>query len=264
MKTDLPQPASRHSTAVPGRAGKALMGSLVLLVIGHSFLIALWAMPDNPVREATGQDRLEDYANPWFAQSWSVFAPTPRRVDESFAIRAVRTDPRTGEKQVTAWFDITGHDTRRNAYSVNPARMASATHRLAGNINTAIATFNLAQQDLVQKDMVDPSKPALKKALLDPAVGPAPAKPAVISSYVRNDAMIVRFATMYASARWGGGIEQIQYRLGRRVVPPYASRDRTEFAEVQGEVKTFGWRKALAGTRDAQAGFDAYVDGDRR
>ncbi len=238
------------------------MGVLALVAIGHSFLVGLWALPENPMRDAVGQDRLSGYANPWFEQSWSVFAPMPRRVDESLAIRAIRTDPQTGEKQVTGWFDITGHDDKRTLFSVNPVRMKSVTHRLAGNINTAMATFNLAQQDLVRKGVVDSSKPALKNALLDPAVGPAAAKPSTIAAFLRNDLMAVRFATMYAEARWGGRVEQIQYRVGRREVPPHGHR--TDFAGVPGDVKTFGWRRAIVGSRGAQAGFDAYAGGDLR
>ena len=252
---------SHHSAAVPGPVGKGIVGVLAFVAIGHSFFVGLWALPDNPIRDAVGQHRLSGYANPWFEQSWSVFAPNPRRVDESLAIRAVRTDPRTGEKQVTAWFDITAHDDKRTILSVNPVRMRSATHRLAGNINTAMATFNLAQQDLVQEGVADSSKPVLKMALLDPAVGPAAAKPSTITAYLRNDEMAVRFATMYAESRWGGRIEQVQYRVGHREVPPYAHR--TGFAGVEGDVKTFGWRTAIAGSRDAQAGFDAYAGGDR-
>jgi len=260
MRIDRPDSptVSHHSTAVPGRAGKVVVGALALLAIGHSLLIGLWALPANPVREAVGQDRLRSYVNPYFQQSWSVFAPIPRRVDESLAIRAVRTDPRTGKNQVTAWFDVTGHD-QKNAISVNPVRMKSATHRLAGNINSAISTFNLAQQDLVQDGLVDSLSPALKKSLLDPEVGPVPAEPVAVTAYLRNDEMAVRFATMYATALWGGAITQVQYRIGHREVPPYATQEASDFADVKFDVKTFGWRKAIAGSRDAQAGFNAYV-----
>lgn len=236
------------------------MGVLALLVIGHSVLIGLWVLPENPVSDTVGRHRLSGYVNPWFEQSWAVFAPIPRRVDESLAIRAVRTDPRTGEKQVTRWFDITAHDDRRTILSVNPIRMKSATHRLAGNINNATATFNLAQQDLVQDGVFDSTRPAFRKALLDPAVGPAAARPSAVAAYLRNDEMAVRFATMYARARWGGQITQVQYRVARRDVPVYARR--SDFGGLRGDVKTFGWRIAIAGSRAAQAGFDAYAGGD--
>jgi hypothetical protein len=66
---------------------------------------------------------------------------------------------------------------------------------------------------------------------------------------------------MYAQSRWGGQITQVQYRVGSREVRPYARR--SDFGGVQGEVKTFGWRIAIAGSRAAQAGFDAYVGRDR-
>jgi hypothetical protein len=249
-------PPSRHSTAVPGRRAKVFVGALAVLAIGHSLLIGLWVVPANPVRDAVGTDRLSAYVNPWFQQSWSVFAPTPRRADESFAIRALRVDPHTGKKRVTAWFDITRDDGNRQ--TLNPARIESAPHRLAGDLNGAVATFNLAQQDLVQDRLADPLSPDLRKALLDPDVGPVPARPAAVTAYLRNDEMAVRFATMYAAAQWGGRIEQVQYRLGHREVPPYAGR--TDFAKVKFDVRTFGWRKAIAGGHSAQTGFDSYVE----
>lgn len=219
----------------------------------------LWAAPVNPMRDAVGAERLRAYIYPHFEQSWSVFAPTPRRVGENFKIRAYVLDPETKKKRVTEWFDITAHEDEKILYDLNPERVQSATRRLAGNINTSMFKFNPTQRRLVQGGYIKTSTSELQKVLLSPNVGPNAAGVPEVVSYIRNDEMAVRFVTMYAQAKWGGKILQVQYLIGSRSVPPYSERNKTNFRHVKFNYFSFGWRKPLPGDKDAQDGFDAYV-----
>lgn len=257
LSTELP--SSPHAAEVPTYGRRWTVYILAFLAIGHSMLIMLWAAPANPMRDAVGGERLRSYIYPYFEQSWSVFAPTPRRVGENFKLRANIVDPKTGEKHVTAWFDVTGHEDQKISYDLNPERVQSATRRIAGNINYSMSTFNPTQRRLVQSGSIEKPRFELQKDLLDPAVGPNAAKAADVIDYIRNDEMAVRFATMYAQATWGGEIVQIQYRLGRRSVPPYADRNRINLRDVRFDYFSFGWRKPIPAGKDARDGFDAYV-----
>ena len=253
-------PPSTHATEVPGRVARVLGLVLALLVIAHTIVIVMWTLPGDGLRRAAGEDSLAAYVRPHFGQSWAVFAPVPRRVDEDLSIRARVTDPPDGKTTVTKWFNVTADDHRRSVFDVMPVRTLRVTHLLAGNIHETFDSFNLAQQDLVQKGLADPRNSDLQEALISPAVGPEPATKKSIETFLRNDEMIVRFATMYATARWGPGVEEVQYRLGRRTVPEYEDPDRPDFSDVQPDVNTFGWRQAIPAERRSQEAFDAWVE----
>jgi len=63
----------------------------------------VWVMPTNPIRDAIGKERVEQYINNGilpFEQNWAVFAPTPRRAGESVQVRAQLGDSGT----TTEWF----------------------------------------------------------------------------------------------------------------------------------------------------------------
>lgn len=71
---------SPHATTVPSTARRGLIWTLAAV---HSILLMIWAMPDNPLRAAVGPDGLRSYINPYFEQSWSIFAPLPLRGGET-------------------------------------------------------------------------------------------------------------------------------------------------------------------------------------
>ncbi|MCW2829550.1 MAG: hypothetical protein JWP31_242 [Aeromicrobium sp.] len=250
---------SRHTTSLPRPSRRAVVLGLALLAILHSFLIMLWVMPVNPIRDAVGNERLSNYINPYFEQSWSVFAPTPRRGGENVVVRAYIGDVKKGDGTLTDWFDITSNEDARIKYLVNPSRIHSATRRLGGNVNNALAAFSAAERKVVGANYVESSRKDMTALLLK--VNPrGSAGLADIDAYVRNDEMLTRYLTMYATARWGDGVTMIQYRVGHRSVPNYSIRKDVKFTDVPFEYYTFGYRKAMPGSADAQKAFDDYVD----
>lgn len=256
------QPPTRHATQLPPGRSRAAVWSIALLAALHSFLIMLWVMPVNPIRDAVGQERLARYINndlfP-FEQSWSVFAPTPRRGGENVVIRAFIGDPTKGTGKITNWFDITTDEDARIKYLVNPSRIHSATRRLGGNINSSIPKLTKSQRLLLRGNYVETSPTVLYKRLIE--LNPTPAGRSGVQGYAQNEEMVLRFATMYATARWGEGVSMIQYRVGHRSVPNYTKRRDTNFLDVPFSYYTFGFRRAIAApSKDAQAAFDRYVE----
>lgn len=254
-------PPSRHTTELPSPARKSIVWVIAFVAALHSFLVMLWVMPVNPIRDAVGQQRLAQYINndimP-FEQSWSVFAPTPRRGGENVVVRAYIGDPKKGEGKLTNWFDITADEDRRIQYLVNPARIHSATRRLGGNINASMPKFNARQQLLTRGNYVETSTKVLYSRL--EKLNPTPIGRNDVVGYAENDAMLTRFLTMYATARWGEGITMIQYRVGHRSVPNYSKRKEIDFRDVPYTYYTFGFRKPLHVGGDAQKAFDRYVE----
>ena len=254
---DQPQP-SPHATTIPSLGRRSFVAVIVAVGTIHSLLIMLWVMPVNPFRDAIGENNLSHYINPYFQQSWSVFAPTPRRGGENVVIRAFIGKPGSKTGKVTDWYDITADEDARIKYLVNPSRFHSATRRLGGNINAAVAKFNLTQDKAIGANFVETPRSTLNKALLQ-LNKQGPAGVANIAQYIRNDDMLTRYGTMYATARWGNGVYMVQFRVGHRTVPNYSKRNDIDFLDIPFTYNLIGWRKAMPGNHDAQAAFNGYV-----
>jgi len=240
MPEDAP---TRHATELPSSGRRAVMAGVAALALVHSVLVTVWVMPTNPIRDAIGPGRVDAYINNRivpFEQSWSVFAPTPRRAGESVQIRAY--DGETGT--TTEWFDITADEDDRIRHLPNPARIHAVTRRLGGGANEQLADLTDTQLDLVSSDA--PSRVEMDRRLPN--------------DYVVLDEMLTRFGTMYAIARWGDDVTMVQVRIGHRRVPTFANRDRADFLDVPFTYRTLGWRKTLRGDAGAQAAFDDYVE----
>jgi hypothetical protein len=223
------------------------MVGIAVLALVHSVLVAVWVMPTNPIRDAIGAGRLDAYINNGivpFEQSWSVFAPEPRRAGENVQVRAY--DGETGT--TTDWFDITADEDDRVRHLPNPSRIHAVTRRLGGRANEQLADLTATQLDLISSDT--PSRREMLQRLPN--------------AYVDVDEMLTRFGTMYAIARWGGGVTMVQVKIGHRRVPVFANRHRADFLEVPFTYRTLGWRKTLRGDAGAQAAFDKYVESASR
>ncbi|MBC7593260.1 MAG: hypothetical protein H7288_04880 [Kineosporiaceae bacterium] len=229
----------------------------------HSILLMIWVMPDNPLRATVGPDRLRSYINPYFEQSWSIFAPLPLRGGENVLIRAYVGNRKAGTGKATDWYDITAKEDERIKYLLNPSRIHSATRRLGSDMNSLLPDLNKDQRLLVQGDYLglpqtDPGNMDLGKDLLK-ANTDGSAAPETIAAYLRTDQMLTRFATLYATARWGEGVTELQFRVGHRLVPNYDVRNDVNFLDVAFTYSRFGWREAMPANGDAQAAFDGYV-----
>lgn len=250
-----PRP-SRHATSVPSASRRAAILLVAALLAVHSFLVLMWVMPSNPVRDAVGNDRVSSYINNdylSFEQSWSIFAPVPRRAGENIKVRA-----KMGEGgEMTPWYDITRDEDRRIMHLVNPSRIHTATRRLGGDIIETTSEFSSAQRTVVATALPE-SRDGLKRRLVA-ANTKGPAGLTNIDRYLRTEEMLVRFSTMYASARWGEGVTAVELRIGRRSVPRYNVRHDVRYADVPFTYTNLGWRKAIAGDAAAQEAFDAYV-----
>ncbi len=234
---------TRHATEVPSAGKRAMVFGIALVFAGHSMLVMVWVMPTNPIRDAIGAGRVDAYINNGVVpleQSWSVFAPTPRRGGESVHVRAY--DGETGT--TTSWYDITADEDERILHVPNPSRIHTVTRRLGGEVNEQLPDLTEAQLKLISSDT--PSRGELVRRLPD--------------DLARVDEMLTRFASMYAVARWGDHVSMVQVRVGHRSVPAYAKRHRVDFADVPVTYRTIGWREAVRGGGAAQAAFDGYVE----
>ncbi|MGZ5366600.1 DUF5819 family protein [Aeromicrobium sp.] len=252
-----PEPSS-HATAIPRVSRRVVILVIAVLAALHSFLVMIWVMPENPIRDAVGRERLSSYINPYFEQSWSVFAPTPKKGGESVVIRAFIGKPGSKDGKVTEWYDITAEEDARVEYLVNPSRFHSATHRLGNSVNTAMAKYTPVQRRVVGANFVKTPRSELRKLLLQTNRAGVVGQQAVLA-YLQQDEMLTRFGTMYATTRWGKGVSMVEFKVGHRNVPNFSQRNEIDFRDVPFTYYLIGWRKAMPGGSDAQTAFDGYV-----
>jgi hypothetical protein len=227
---------------------------LAALALVHSLLVALWLAPQGPVREAAGGSTLSSYVDPYFRQSWDLLDPSAQRVDETLWVRA---RVRRGDDRLvtTPWLDVTKVDLARARDDVAPARVRLAGRRLATNLNDALFGLGDAGRREVLGSYVQRPVTELRSALLSSG---APA--ADVAVYLDLDTMTTRFASLYTQAFTEGRVVQVQYRVGRRTVPPHEERGTTSrVSTVPFEWFDAGWRRAVRGSEAARAAFDSWL-----
>ncbi|HLS48415.1 MAG TPA: DUF5819 family protein [Actinomycetaceae bacterium] len=222
---------------------------LALLVVVHTFFIALWVAPTNEITRAVGQDTVRSYVTPLFEQNWRIFAPTPRRVAVELDVRAYIVDPATGEGRVTEWLSLVDAEDSLIRYNPFPPRTALAGRRVANHLTNAMSDMNEAQRERIEWNYYDTPVTELRRALLD-VEGDSPASSGVVASYMRYDAVAVGLASYAANALWDGDVERVQYRTTRRFVPPFADRAERDIDDANRVAHAYGWRAATSNLED--------------
>lgn len=233
--------------------GSFVLGLAVLALV-HSMLLALWLAPSGPVREVAGGSLLASYVDPYFRQSWDLLEPSSQRVDETLWVRA-RVRVGTDEVRQTPWLDVTRADLTRTRNDLTPARVHLAGRRLATNLNNAMFGLGAAGRRAALGSYAGRPVSELRGALL--AAG---ATPDAVRGYLDLDTMVTRFASLYTQVYSDERVVQVQYRVGRRVVPPHDERDLQRVSAVDFDWFDAGWRRAVRGSAEARAAFDSYLD----
>jgi hypothetical protein len=175
--------------AVRGRLGLMVRVGLLLWLVGHFSLTALYVMPDNPLSESL-QPLLRATIGRYFEQNWALFAPNPRESNLALLARPLTPDevaalPATGWPS-DGWYDLSTPMWERFQYN-----RFTPDERLTRPQAEAIVAYMRAIDDLepLQRACQDGSAPACayyeqraRSALAEPAQVLA----AVASAYCRQ------------------------------------------------------------------------------
>lgn len=227
---------------------------LLVVVLVHSVILTLWLAPSSPIRQAAGDGRLASYVDPYFQQGHDVVGIGAQQVDESFSVRAFVAPDDGGKGKPTEWVDLTRADNRANKHDLAAPRVHVIARRLATNLNLAMFSLTEAQRKIVRGLTAD-DLPSAVKVALEKAGG----RPEAVRFFQAYDQMATQFTSLYAQSRWDGRVVQVQFRVGRRTVPPYAERATTSLDDVKFLMFSFGWRRTFRGSVEARATFDSYV-----
>lgn len=223
---------------------RRLLGALLAAAVVHTLLVLLWVMPQNVVKDQVNGRWLASYVQPFFDQSWSVFAPVPKRGAIDLEVRGRDADGRT-----TRWFPITQRELKQVRLSLTPARTVLMTQDSANQLDDSRQNLSEKQREVAMAD-------AGSAASLTSRLRSAPGKADAARAYLVDDAVVVRLASLVAAERWNGRPTQVQVRTIRYQVKAYGTRGRTV---VRFDPVVYGWRDIVDTTRVERRAFAQHL-----
>ena len=254
----MPEPES-----IAGQLGR--WQRLVVLVIGvvlvaHTVLLALWLAPSSPIRDTVGAGNLATYVDPYFQQGTDVVGIGSNQVDESLELRARVQPEGGGEPSVTEWIDVTRAELRAVRGELGPARSHQMARRVATNMNFAVFGLDTEQRTTIADTKADVPVVRLQRALNEQGTSAG-----AVQNFMAQDQMATQFASLWLGATYDDvELLEVQYRVGRRVVPDIADRVTEKVTDTDFDYFDIGWRAAYRAEPAARAAFNDYLDGDPR
>lgn len=243
----------------------------------HIFASFLWIAPySENAREVVPPETLSSYMLPFFGQSWSVFAPEPINGDYHLNVRAMVEDE-SGALTETGWVSATDVELSMIKYNLTPPRAGIQSSEVASNYKSAFDKMQDVQRAIVGGDfIVDEWEVGLSAALerqaetgedqdssdgteaegtaeegaseVDPAEDAPPEEPATpvntaeIEQMLAEEHRTTAYATQVAKAIWGDGVQQVQYRVSRQNIVPFAQRHDPGAQRPDPTIVLPGWR----------------------
>ncbi|MCX5172185.1 MULTISPECIES: DUF5819 family protein [Streptomyces] len=206
------------------RRAVLLTGAALLGV--HFTMTALSQAPLSPAK-VRYQETVNAYMQPYFAQTWLLFAPDPLTDDRGIVARA-----RCADNTVTKDYDVTTpyiKDVQDSRFF--PSRMSRLVTGPVQEINNSDELLNRLRNDS-QND---------KKPLL-------PLMPHEKRSQSATVTYLSRYSLTQMPQACDGDVQAVQVRMYIHQLPPWSKRNAPEGATDEGKVEVydFPWRKASA------------------
>ena len=231
---------------------------LALVLSFHFAATALWVSPAAPLNDALAPV-LNPYMQPFFQQSWSLFAPNPVQGDYTFLLRARWTDRSTGQLRTSDWVDVTTREWSGILHNPLHPRSDMYSDELSGILSDDQDNLIDDQASIVERDY---SHSGWGQLLADLSAQKG-ADPDLLEPYVRHERVAAAFATQYAYALWGPDVEAVQIRLKYTAVPNFEDRADKD-AQPQSVFTYYGWRPTVVFDGQSQKYFAEAVLGGHR
>lgn len=253
-----PADAERNTGSPPLAKGLAFF--LVGLVGLHFAATFLWNAPTNPIKESVASD-VDAYMRPFFEQNWSLFAPNPINSEDELYVRAQVADIQTGNLEITEWRSATQLEWTLVRGNPAPSRASRVSSNLNRRVSSAWRALTDEQQEIVADNYPDmPDWNPLADDLIEAQGGETSSR---VARMVRADRVATGYATQFAKAIWGEGVEAVQIELRRTPVPRWDERMEPEPESPSFTTREFGWRPALVDPRQDEDLFANTIEGLR-
>lgn len=254
---DAPEEPQPPSPSNPPPIAKGIAFFLVGLLGIHFGVTFLFNAPDNPVKDALG-DEVSGYIQPFFQQNWSLFAPNPINSEDELLVRAQVLDPDSGETTTTDWVSATRLEWQlieNNPFPSRASRLSSNLHR---RLDSAWRQLSTDQQSVLAEDF---SYVTDWGQITDRLAGQSGGTvTADVATMVRADRVATAYATQFATAHWGEDVQAVQYQLSRTPVPRWQERF-ADAPEAVPTIRDFGWRPLVVNDGQDQDAFARTVEG---
>lgn len=242
-------PATKPSSGLMSKpkAWVRIIALVAVLFTGwHVFASFLWIAPySQNAREVVPGQMLTNYMIPMFGQSWSVFAPEPINGDYHFNVRAV-IETGAGEEEVTGWVSATDVELSMIQYNLMPPRAGIQSSEVASSYKGAFDGMQDVDRVVLEGDFaVDEWEVGLRAALesQENKTGSTDdARTAKIDEILAEEHRSTAYATQVARAIWGDSVREVQYRVSRQNIIPFAQRHNPDAVRPDPTVVLPGWR----------------------
>ena len=243
---DAPTPLQdQNRTTGKPKVWVRIVALLAVLFTGwHVFASFLWIAPySENAREIVpgGQSVLSGYMIPFFGQSWSVFAPEPINGDYHFNVRATLDD---GSE--TGWVSATDVELSMIQYNLVPPRAGIQSSEVASSYKGAFDGMEEVDRAVITGDFaVDDWEVGLRAALENQkseSGSSSETRKANIDELMREEHRSTAYATQVAKAIWGDSVQQVQYRVSRQNIIPFAQRHNPDAQRPEPMIVLPGWR----------------------
>lgn len=229
-KKSPPAPLSRSARAT------GLIATLVIAVVVAGTAL-LFTPGGNPLRSA-----VESVASPYFSQNWRVFAPNILKSNRTFEIRAQWRDD-DGELIKSDWVSITDIEQRTVAGNIAPSRIEKNSWNVSSTYVKRYLALNEEQRERVRDTFIEASDDGFRPISDEDLIAELGKGDGDVIRFLRMDYMLMRYATMYATAGFGQEIERVQWRVVNQRPNDFTHRfeDEPQFTPT---IRTFGWRQS--------------------
>ena len=239
-------PEGRPAQTKPKAWVRALAAIAVLATAWHILASFLWIAPySENAREVVPGTMLTSYMIPFFGQSWSVFAPEPINGDYHFNVRAVLS-PADGQEEVTGWVSATDVELSMLKYNLFPPRAGIQSSELASSYKGAFDGMGDVDRAVIGGDFtVNDWEVGLRAALEQQETADGSSEEArekKISELLAQEHRSTAYATQVARAIWGEDVTQVQYRVSRQNIIPFAQRHDPAAVRPEPMIVLPGWR----------------------
>jgi hypothetical protein len=233
------------------------IAAVVLLGGIHAIAVTVVAVPTNRVSNAVAPH--VDYLQPYFAQNWRLFAPSPIAEDREIHFQGAYMDD-AGKPRTTQWVNWTAVELDLIRHRLVGGRAGYVTNKLYGPLMQRHRALTPVAQDAAES-AAEPDEvtwPKVRASLLN-----AGATTTSVDAWMAYEKATIRLGTAVLQAQWPDvEFSAVRYRLSSHPVTPYAARNGTEAernaARPAPTLREQGWRPPTLGSvkeREAIAAF---------
>lgn len=213
-----------------------IIASLVIFVVIAGTAL-IFTPSGNPLRGA-----VQSAAFPYFSQNWRVFAPNILKSNRTLEIRAQWPDE-SGELVTSGWVSITDIEQRTVMGNVAPSRIEKNSWNASNTYLKRYFALDEEQRDRARDTFIEVHDGGFRPIPNDDLIAELGEGDGDVIRFLRVDYMLMRYATMYATAGFGQDIQRVQWRVVTERPNDFTHRFDDE-AQFTPTIRTFGWRQS--------------------